>query len=249
MKETGILMTPENHRRILSGDKTQTRRVANFPSWVTGVDQVGEWWHGNGYHPQGECENQKCSHIGGMCGDSTTVGPSMFTLKCSYGVPGDRLYIREGVIIETVTNKLVGYYMDGCRATQPHHERRTAMFMPKSAARTWLEITDVRVQRVQEISEEDSKAEGIDERHKAGFPYKNDPCTICGKNRDAHVGVFLACFAGYGTIYDPRTYRGGFAALWDSINKKTHPWSSNPWCWSLTFKRIQNLDSNTQPQK
>lgn len=86
------------------------------------------------------------------------------------------------------------------------------MFMPKSAARTWLELTDVRVQRLQDISNEDAKAEGAEPIYPPVM-YPDEPLS------EWH-------------------YYRGFEKLWDSINKKTHPYSSNPWVWALTFERI-----------
>jgi hypothetical protein len=86
--------------------------------------------------------------------------------------------------------------------------------MPKWAARLWLEITGVRVERLQEISEEDAQAEGC----------LNDV-------------VFE-----YGYMTGPIDYRGLYAVerfedLWNSINGKKHPWESNPWVWVIEFKR------------
>lgn len=158
MKETGIPFRPEMVRAILEGRKTQTRRIAKFPSWVTQVERVGDWFHGNGNHPSGECEHSKCSHIGGLCGDG---GPSLFTLTCPYGTVGDHLWVKEGVVTHASIPQIVGYVNDGCKATERWEKQRRAMFMPKWAARIWLEITDVRVQRLQEISEEDAIAEGV----------------------------------------------------------------------------------------
>lgn len=82
--------------------------------------------------------------------------------------------------------------------------------MPRWTSRITLEITDVRVQRVQEISEEDAIAEGI-QLNTLGPPATR----------------------GY---YGPRNH---FKHLWDSINaKRGYSWESNPWVWAVTFKRI-----------
>jgi hypothetical protein len=81
------------------------------------------------------------------------------------------------------------------------------MSMAKRYARTWLEITDVRVERLQDISEEDAKAEGASK-----FP--------------------VPTFAD-------STYKQGFERLWNSINRKKHPFESNPWCWCLSFQLIK----------
>lgn len=211
MKERGILYTPDNIRAVMNDQKTQTRRVAKFPSWVSKVQQVGEWFTGEGTHPVGECEHPKCSHIGGLCGNGE---PSMFTLKSPYGTAGDRLYIKEGVIVHPSIPQLCGYYIDGCRVTAPWEKRLTAMFMPKWAARTWLEIADIRVERLNDISEEDCESEGI-------FSH------IAESSRDK--------------VYrDKRgeTAKEYFRELWDSINSKKHPWSSNPFVWAISFRKI-----------
>jgi hypothetical protein len=88
------------------------------------------------------------------------------------------------------------------------------MFMAKRYSRTWLEITDVRVEQVHDISEEDAKAEGaIPIYPHDGIMYPDEPLS------EYH-------------------YRRGFQKLWDSINKAKHPWSSNPWCWCIGFRKI-----------
>jgi hypothetical protein len=218
MKERGILFTPANIKLIRDKRKWQTRRVASFPSWVTSAERIGKWFHGYGDHPYGECEEVKCAHIGGLCGEKGPF-PSMFTLQCPYGVPGDRLYVKEGIILDFFSGEaeLTGYYMDGARATLPREKRLTAMFMPKWAARTWLEITDVRIQRLQDISEEDAKAEGAtpDICKCDRWEYSLPGCEGCDHN-----------------------YRRGFEELWDSINKKKHPWESNPWVFAITFRKV-----------
>jgi hypothetical protein len=210
VKERGILFTPENIRAVLRKDnpKTQTRRVATFPSWVTEVERTGKWFTGNGTHPSGECEHSKCAHIGGLCGDG---GMSMFTLTCPQGEVGDRLYVKEGVIVHASIPQLCGYYMDGARATEHWEKRLTALYMPKYAARTWLEITDVRVERLQDISGRDAFQEGI--------------TVLCYDEDISRETLNELALSGY-------------HRLWDSINEQKHPWSSNPWVWCLTFTRI-----------
>jgi hypothetical protein len=82
-----------------------------------------------------------------------------------------------------------------------------SIHMSRWASRITLQLTDVRVERLQDISEEDAKDEGV-ELHRPG----------------ARIG---------------HPYRYSFAALWDSINLKIAPWSSSPWVWALTFRRIE----------
>jgi hypothetical protein len=222
MKETGIMFTPENIRLIREGRKTQTRRVITPQPIMEKVESFGPSWSwnrgGKGWFA-GVTEEQIRNPNYGL------------KKQCEYfyGVPGDLLYVKEGVIIHGSIPQLVGYYMDGCRVTESWETRRTAMFMPKWAARTWLEITEVRVERVQDISEVDALAEGclpdlITEQDVADIQISDASPLIKGLARALGPGQFTAKFQ--------------FQQLWDSINSKTYPWSSNPWVWVLTFKRV-----------
>jgi hypothetical protein len=83
--------------------------------------------------------------------------------------------------------------------------------MPRVACRLVLEVTEVRVQRLQEISQADAQAEGP------------EPVDI---TRGAWVGV------------SGRDYIWPFKQLWDSINAKRAPWASNPWVWVVSFRRV-----------
>ena len=200
VKETGILFTPDNIRAIREDRKTQTRRV------IVPQPKVSEE----------EANVLSAAWINGFIDE-----------KCPYGVVGDRLYIKEGVIVQgkywsEFTGKpdgtLVGYYMDGRRVENSWEKRLTAMFMAKQFARTWLDITDVRVERLQEISEEDARAEGISV---LPLQSENDPS---------------AWYQSAPGIHQDRTARGSYAQLWDSINgKRGYTWESNPWVWALTF--------------
>jgi hypothetical protein len=219
VKERPILFTPGNIRAILEDRKTQTRRVIK-PQPIG----AGEEW-------------QKCAVRN--------------LVSCPYGIPGDRLWVRETFALENneeydgelefaapkdgrpirhhvAINEYDSSYdvFPRYRATEPNidltceHEKcnedcgpcqhpwKPAIHMPRWASRITLEITEVRVQRVQEISLEDALAEGI------------DPVVEL-------LGGFKAS--------DPV---GAYKALWDSINGKTHPWSANPWVWAITFRRL-----------
>lgn len=156
--------------------------------------------------------------------ETNAEGGALVPLRPSgpYGWIGDRLYVKEGVITHASIPQLVGYYMDGCRVTEHWEKRLTAMFMPKWAARTWLEITEVRVERVQQISNEDARAEGI--------PQSSAEATAFG---------FFDNTTTPGHEWDNRTSAENYGNLWDSINGKKHPWAANPWVWALTFKLVK----------
>ena len=214
MKETGILFTPENHRLIISGDKVQTRRVVK-PQPDVYIDRR-PYWNIGGYRAWEWTKETDILRMG-------TNNP----LKCPYGNPGDKLYIKEGVIRHASIPQLVGYYMDGCRVTEPWMVRRTAMFMPKSMARTWLELIEVRVERLNDISEEDALAEGIEEYHRRDCKVYS---TVYGSD-----GV---CLEPGGCTCPNYSEQELYADLWDSINAKKHPWSQNDLVWALTFKKL-----------
>ena len=173
MKETGILFTPEHIRKIIADQKVQTRRVVKLPSHfkcpVTGQKYPlpVELWKATTYGGGSTFRTVKGERIPvpempGMWNDKGA------TLIGSHYAVGDKLYIKEGVIAHASIPQLIGYYMDGCRSPSIGEKRLTAMFMPKSTARTWLEITNVKVEKVQDISEEDCIAEGCPKEYLLG---------------------------------------------------------------------------------
>jgi hypothetical protein len=146
---------------------------------------------------------------------------------------GDRMWVREtwqaepgplrpGTAIvyrEDYRDDSHGY--DGEKSPEGKYRTwRPSIFMPRWASRITLEITDVRVQRLQEISEDDAQAEGVCCRSDLAWGHGG-------------VGDQMAEWAvNHG-------HRFAFRELWDSINGKTFPWDSNPWVWAITFKRIE----------
>ncbi|EON11952.1 hypothetical protein C266_19253 [Pandoraea sp. SD6-2] len=147
---------------------------------------------------------------------------------CPHGEVGDRLYVRE---TWQHSNHPLGPYDDNClvfyRADyldDPHgpdgekspegkyRAWRPSIHMPRSASRITLDITGVRVERLQDISEKDALAEGIQQQTTGWF-------SVPG-------------FAGAGT-----SARAAFALLWQSINGPGS-WDANPWVWVVEFKRV-----------
>jgi hypothetical protein len=114
---------------------------------------------------------------------------------------------------------------------------KPSIFMPRWASRITLEILNVRVERLNEIAEEDAKAEGIRDidGNDPTFPPDLKLCGTCG-------GTFLyehhsELGATERECGNCDTYAKRFRILWEQINGKKHPWS-NPWVWVITFKRI-----------
>lgn len=142
--ESPIIFSGAMVRAILEGRKTQTRRVLN-PQPGGSVEIIVE----DGRVPWPWIVRH-----------TATQRREERSLNCPYGVAGDRLWVRETFTTLTGPGGPVRYY-----ATDEVHELRKkhpSIFMPRWASRINLEIAEIRVQRVQEISEEDCAAEGVD---------------------------------------------------------------------------------------
>jgi len=234
MKERPILFSGPMVRAILAGTKTQTRRIVKDTSQLHGlihpavkaITHRGEGWYGFD-----ASERVKTQYI--------TTFP-LHTIRCPYGVPGDRLWIKEtwkvASNLDEFTPTQLGEGLAG-RAdiryladpdTDLNGKTRVSIHMPRWASRLNLDITGIRIERLQEISEADAKAEGIegvkavddrritvwrDYQTKCGFLNQTDPATK-------------------GPIASYRT-------LWDSINEERgFGWEKNPWVWVVEFKRL-----------
>jgi hypothetical protein len=192
-------------RAILEGRKTQTRRVVKFkPQELvdTGYERELKVWMTDEYGDH---------HI----------------KPCPYGQPGDRLWVREtwGVappvelsVIEKMRADWVIYRADGGLFDR-QQRWRPSIHMPRWASRITLEIMNVRVERLQGISEEDAKAEGITELAPDMFDVDLPP----EQDDSPHP-----------------TARDAFENLWDSINaERGYGWEANPWVWVIEFKRLE----------
>ena len=155
-RERPILFKGEMVRKILSGEKTQTRRVVKRQP-IVGIEPCG--WSGTGWgltRPDGGC--------------------SCRPVSCPYGSPGDRLWVRETWSPRTDVDpakkltkaqRYVRYRADADDLANEWHSYdgwKPSIHMPRWASRITLEITGVRVERLQEISEEDARAEGVGQR-------------------------------------------------------------------------------------
>lgn len=195
MRERPIIFSAPMVQAILAGRKTVTRRVATY-------------WRGEG----NRARKLPCD-----------LRPA--AAACHYGAPGGRLWVREtwaAFKADDRPNDLCVAYRASCGSAGAFDyamadgsilgakiERWTpSIHMPRWASRITLEIISVRVERLQEITEEDARAEGV-----AAMMVECRP--------DAH-----------------EPHRGLFAILWDQINGKRAPWVSNPWVWRVEFRRM-----------
>ena len=234
MKERGLLFTGPMVRALQAGRKTQTRRVVK---WIPGARGEGRLVR---LPRQGSCVYLDFDGVPGLGWRPVGSGPTepwpakRIGEACPYGGPGGRLWVREtwagddmcGVVYRAdhpdadIRN---GDLDDG---EQQLRRWRPSIFMPRWASRITLEITEVRVQRVQDITEEDVKAEGV--RVVGGCAF--------GKMLGVDIG---GDWLGMQEGDDPSAYPKAFASLWDTINaKRGYPWEGNPWVWAITFKVI-----------
>ncbi|ENR8888253.1 hypothetical protein JAG44_001992 [Citrobacter koseri] len=207
-KERGMIFNDEMVRAILEGRKTQTRRPVNS-STADLLDLQKQYPH------------------------------KKYNIVCPFGQPGDCLWVRETFQGPLVSEELFEEY-------RAHHEKfetpqyceyaadggakpeycdlddnlrhgwRPSIHMPRWASRITLEITSVRVERLNDISEEDAQAEGVKKLR-----------------------------GGYWKHYQPNEWtqfqlsaRGSFATLWNFIYGEGG-WWANPWVWVIEFKRVE----------
>ncbi|MFN8993924.1 MAG: hypothetical protein ACK5X3_09750, partial [Pseudomonadota bacterium] len=145
-------------------------------------------------------------------------------VSCPYGQPGDRLWVREAWL--TVDGESAFYradYAPDAKGERDHGVSwRPAMFMPRWASRIELKVTGIRVERLQDISEADAVAEGV-ERTVTGDGWRR----YCNDEQQEAAGL-TPCSSAIGS----------FQSLWESINGPG-AWGANPWVWVVEFRRIE----------
>jgi hypothetical protein len=219
-KSRGILFSAPMVRALLAGAKTQTRRILRVEDGDVIHNVDGEPWRSNIY--------------------------GMKRLTCPYGVRGDRLWVRETWARLTGNGHRIVYRADGEDPRTgwddvPPERRPKMTWVPsihlaKRDSRITLLVEHTNVERLQMITEEDIKAEGI---------YTDAPLYLPGEEPPE-------------PDEDPRAvgypHGGSFALqnwikLWDAINGKRAPWSSNPWVWRVTFRVIDVRRSPQDPTR
>jgi hypothetical protein len=208
-RERPILFSGPMVRAILAGTKTQTRRV---------VKNV----------VQHDCHGVTLDCIKDWDGGPSALihAPRNWEI-CPHGVPGDRLWVREtwmplwdsGAGFHTCLcptghedkPDVIKFRADGEKPAQLAASWRPSIHMPRSVCRLTLEITDVRVQRLQDISESDAYAEGVTIPPEQAFVSNGNP----------HLRNEARC---------------AFSDLWESINGPGS-WAANPWVWAVSFGR------------
>jgi hypothetical protein len=228
VKEKPVIFSTPMVKAILAGTKFQTRRVVKpQPEWKAhepGSLVAGGWaWN-----------TKRCA-----LSSWPDVNDEFKSRLLEYGPyqVGDRLWVKETFDWcggqQTTTSKdgtdtkriwLRFYRADN---TVPASGKWTSpLFMPRWLSRLTLEITDVRVQRIQEISAKDILAEGAVDR-----PHHDEHLGKCP------VSAFDGCC--YPDL------KSLWAAGWDSINGKKHPWKDNPWVWAISFRRVTTTEQQS----
>lgn len=225
MRVLPILFNTEMVRAILDGRKTCTRRSVSFRQFL-------------GMLPD-KCKNAapdeflkgKRMMFKPYC-DMTDAELIMTAYKAPYKYePGDILYVRETWCALPVNeaghmrgHSVYYYKADGdLRPEGWRGKWKPSIHMPKEAARIWLRVTDVRVERLQDVTEDGAKAEGaIDNR---GFIHSPEN--------------------EYDSIHTAREH---FTEIWNNTIKKSDldrfGWNANPWVWMIEFERCEKPEDN-----
>jgi len=215
-----ILFSGPMVRALLDGRKTQTRRVLKPQppkdelGYEIGTVRGPEWYHSAVVGKDGELEPGK--QVWGVYDDWGEWGA-----RVPY-MPGDLLWVRERWSDELLAPGEVYYYAtaleDGLRADEVAEIRwRPSIHMPRWASRITLEVTDVRVQRLQEITDEDALAEGVTKIRDHCYVIRGFGYDLSGLCHSVPIAPF--------------------ASLWDSLNaERGFGWDQNPWVAVTTFR-------------
>lgn len=230
MKERGMIFNGEMVRAILDWRKTQTRRIVSdrHLNLIDLGSQIGE-----------------CYPL--ECGIDHANSQSYYREHCPFGKPGDRIWVREtyqGPLFDY--EHMESYLEDSSKFEKPdfcvyradgkpapefydaddnlHCGWSPSIHMPRWASRITLEITDVRVERLNGISETDAEAEGINME----ALFDSQDC--------------YDCIADHNMTGRP-TAKGAFKYLWESIYGEEN-WQANPWVWVIEFKVVPNVQDN-----
>ena len=235
MKEHGMIFNGEMVRALLDGRKTQTRRPIKWKQ--TRFTEIGEREDGSKW-PWSEDAEHACD----------------FWHPCPFGAVGDRIWVRETFqgplfyydLMDSYCKdptpfekpEFCVYKADGVPAPEfydaddeLHCSWRPSIHMPRWACRILLEITDVRVERLNAISEEDAQSEGV---HTEVWDQ-----TVVARNYAAIDGFFQFWTEDMPHYVEMnQLYRSSFRSLWESIYGAEN-WQANPWVWVIEFKRVQ----------
>jgi hypothetical protein len=211
MKERPILFSGAMVRALLDGSKTQTRRLMTLQP----VLAEAQWaWRGYSW----ACDMKHPIDV--------YTGSALQPCPC--GSVGDRLYVRETWAQPTTLDPGPTLYRADYPACVPASFEnipaadeitwKPSIHMPQAMSRIALEVTGVRVERLQDISNRDSLAEGL-----------------------MNVGGVGAKYGVHGTTFWSDDPREAYRRLWDSLNAaRGYGWDVNPWVWVVEFRKVES---------
>ncbi|MEG8756697.1 hypothetical protein U4T08_01090 [Klebsiella pneumoniae] len=245
MKERGMIFNGEMVRAILDGRKTQTRREVKLNLDIASLATTYDWATSlAANHYQGLTEEQiqqKAESLRGVIHPVILANGQMVSIICPHGKPGDRIWVREtwqaihdycdenGHVDERRYARSIprhrGNYWhpvyEEAWGNESREDRefpwRPSIHMPRWASRILLEITDVRVERLNTISEEDATSEGV---------------PPAGSLLPDYPGTFLTPKGDFATA------KVAFQRLWESIYGE-ESWNANGWVWVIEFKLVE----------
>ncbi|UDC35599.1 hypothetical protein LGM12_09315 [Klebsiella pneumoniae] len=233
MTERGMIFNAEMVRAILDGLKTQTRREVKLNLDIARLATTYDWATSlAANHYQGLAEEQiqqKAESLRGVIHPVILGNGQMVSIICPHGKPGDRIWVRETFcpvddtqyggekwVDYRATPKFEASHPAGWDSAPNDAEAlkwHPSIHMPRWASRILLEITDVRVERLNAISQADAIAEGAPPSH---------PSIDCVSQE-------------YGF---PDFSRSWFGQTWQHIYGE-ESWDANPWVWVIEFKRVE----------
>jgi hypothetical protein len=257
MKERPILFSAPMVLSTLDGSKEQTRRTLKpqpVPADRPEIMGPWHWWNGK--------RGARDRFVTGSRDEADFARE--LAVHCPYGVPGDRLYVKErwqfadwtedgmpwiryaadgatkffdsGTVPEAWGERLTDTWADlsapanvAIDGKAADRRWRPSLFLPRWASRITLEITDVRAQRLQQISEDDARAEGVEfdvwDQALVARDYSTSEC-------------WLQTWSDRMTRYVriEQLARASYRTLWESING-AGSWALNPWVFAISFRR------------
>ncbi|MGP3095394.1 hypothetical protein ACTVPL_02880 [Serratia marcescens] len=247
MKERPVIFNGEMVRAILDGRKTQTRRVMKVQP-ESSKTRAGDFWFSSK-------KLESMVHVSDfMPGNSPIADCHLFFQEhcCPFGQVGDRLWVREAyqgplfnfdqmeTYLEDTSKferpEFCEYRADGGKTPEYYdaddnlrYGWKPSIHMPRWASRITLEITAVRVERLNDISESDAKAEGV---RAIENNFGNGP---------AYCDYLLPNLDDAAEWYNRAS--DSFKSLWKSIYGAEN-WSANPWVWVIEFKHVEVRDAS-----
>nr|WP_216662762.1 hypothetical protein [Klebsiella aerogenes] len=220
-----MIFNGEMVRAILDGRKTQTRRIMKVQPEPSKSRPRDFWFSSK--------KLESMVHISDFApGNSPIADYHLFIQEhcCPFGAVGDRIWVRETWArynIDQNSHDLA--YRATTPADWPEEGRwRPSIHMPRWASRILLEITNVRIERLNAISPEDAESEGLERTNFTGFG--DEP----GLPSYPEPDVYFDPLKKQWKEYPPEA----FAGLWESIYGEGS-WKANPWVWVIEFKRVE----------